>query len=81
MTWSHEWPIEPGHYWVFGWPELPRVGMPGLYMADVEGPMAMIASVDRHLLYQGDECSVVWKRAELPDEGEAMEALKASEGE
>lgn len=66
--WTEIWPVEPGHYWFFGWCS------ESLVLVKVSRTMNSIAYVgDGCFIYRGEGALGLWKRAELP--GLPVEAL------
>ncbi len=68
--WTEVWPVEPGHYWFFGW-------CSGMLRCD-HGPEIVLVKVSKavnafvyvgngHFIYKGEGAVGLWKEAVLPE--------------
>ena len=71
MDWTVEWPIEPGHYWFYGWrfrPGAPyRRRAPGFYYVKVDKiGDGYCYVVEGHLMYPTDSAEGMWQPVVFP---------------
>lgn len=74
MSWTSEWPIEPGWYWFYGWPFSDRDKLASLYCVEVWKLQNGYAYVTHgHFMYKGEGAEGLWQPMTLPElpQGEA----------